>query len=270
MKKKIITTMMCCIILVKLAAQGQIVVDIAEARETINMTEQTYQQVQNTIKQLQYEYEQTKKQIQNSAGNNSGEANIKESLDYINKNITFVHDIEKRLKTMRINIGNGSYDLSSVYKVPGGMFTEIADFRIQKMSDKEKARISTRYGFNTMDNTGNEIWENKMFKELEKITVLADEAEKQYKQNYKDIAKITNKSHPENKIITALQANNELHRELYEQLGMLSFLTTGNIVTFAEAKIVESYSKPTTTVSDDFFKKSPMPDLNFGGEPMWK
>ena len=266
MKRKITAIIASCIISIMLSAQGQQIIDIVEARETIRMTEQSYQQLQNMIKQLQQQYEQTKIQIQKPIDNNSDGINTKEKLDYIAKNIAFINDIEKRLKNIRITIGKGSYDLASIYKTPGGMFAEILDARIQKLSDKEKARIFSLYGFDPKDNAARQTWENEMLKEVEKLTALEEEVEKQYKQNHRDIVKMTEKSSPGDRITALLKAANNLHGNIYEQFQELCLMTVVDIGTLAEAKIVESDSKPTLTVSDDFFKLSPMPDLELKGD----
>lgn len=266
MKRKIIAFIASCIISIMLSAQGQQITNIAEARETLRMTEQSYQQLQNMIKQLQHQYEQTKIQIQNATDNNSDEINTKEKQDYIAKNIAFANDIEKRLKNIRITIGKGSYDLAAVYKVPGGMFAEILDARIQKLSDKEKARIFSLYRFDTVNNAARQTWGNEMLKEVEKLTALEEEVEKQYKQNHRDIVKMTEKSSSGDRITALLKAANNLHGNIHEQFQELCLMTVMDIGTLAEAKIVESDSKSTLTVSDDFFKLSPMPDLELKGD----
>lgn len=268
MKKKIGFFMLCCFIhIASLSAQGQPVIDIAHILETIHMAHQTYQQVQNTIKQLEYQYQQTKMQLQNLQAMDFSDINsIRDAVSYVDKNLTFLRTTENRLKNTRVRIGKGSYDLASLYKIPGGMFDEVTDLWTRELSDNEKARIYSRYGLDPRNYFYMQTWKERIQDGAKKIAALAEAAEERYEENGKEVEAIAEKSRSADSTTALLQANNELQRKIHEELQMLSYTTTMSANMLADKTMAESYSKPEITVSDDFFKKSPMPDLRFGGD----
>ena len=267
MKKKIGFFMLYCFMRLAVSAQGQPVIDIAHILETIHVASQTYQQVQNTIKQLEYQYQQSKMQLQNLQKMDFSNINgITDAVSFVDKNLSFIRNTENRLKNTRVQIGKGSYDLASLYKSPNGVFSEMSDLWTRDLTKEEKARIYSRYGLDPKNYYYMQAWNGRVQEGAKKIAVIAEDAEKQFEENGKEVEAIAEKSRASDSTVALLQAQNELLRNLHKELQMLSYTTKMSANLMADKAMAESYSKPEIQLSDDFFKLSPMPDLELKGD----
>lgn len=268
MKKKLAMVMLLgTLLFTRGAAQGWPVIDVAHILETIQVGFQTYQQVQNTIKQLEYQYQQTKMQLQNLQKMDFSNINgVNDAVGLVDKNLNFLRNSESRLKNTRIQIGKGSYDLASMYKTPGGVFAEMSDLWTRDLSNEEKARIYSRYGLDPRNYYYMQAWNGRVQEGAKKIAALAEDADKQFEENGKAVEAIAEKSRSADSTVALLQATNELLRKLHEELQMLSYTTKVSANMLADKTMAESYNRPETRVSDDFFTKSAIPDLEFKGE----
>ena len=264
MKKKLVLTMMMSALLFSRAAADFPVIDIVHILETIHVGLQTYQQVQNTIKQLEYQYRQTQMQLQNLQAMDFGDIDgVTDAIGYIDRNLSFLRNTENRLKNIRIQAGKNSYNLASMYRTPGGMFDEMADLWTRELSDYEKAKIYSRYGLDPRNYLYVQTWKHRVQDGAKRIAALADDAEKQFEENGKEVEAIAEKSRNADSTVALLQANNELQRKIHEELQMLSYTTKITANMLADKAMAEEYNRPETRVSDDFFTKSTMPDLEF-------
>lgn len=267
MKKKIVFFVFTCFMQLALSAQGQPVIDIAHILETIQVATQTYQQVQNTIKQLEYQYQQTQMQLQNlQSFDFSSIDSITDAVSFVDKNLSFLRNTENRLKNMRVQIGKGSYDLASLYKSPDGVFNEMSDLWTRDLTKEEKARIYSRYGLDPKNYYYMQAWNGRVQEGAKKIAALAGDAEQQFEENGKEVEAIAEKSRSSDSTVALLQATNEMLRNLHKELQMLSYTTKMSANMMADNLMAESYSKPEIQLSDDFFKLSPMPDLELKGD----
>ena len=267
MKKKIGFFMLYCVMQLSLSAQGQPVIDIAHILETIHIGMQQYQQVQNTIKQLEYQYRQTKMQLQNLQTMDFSNINsITDAVSFVDKNLTFLRTTENRLKNTRVQIGKGSYDLASMYKTPDGVFREMSDLWTRDLTKEEKARIYSRYGLDPKNYYYMQAWNSRIQDGAKKIAALAGDAEKQFEENGKEVEALAEKSRSSDSTVALLQTQNELLRNLHKELQMLSYTTKMSANMMADKAMAESYSKPEIQLSDDFFKRSPVPDLELKGD----
>ena len=265
-KKSVLIIMVTVLFFTRVTAQGWPVIDIAHILETIHLGLQTYQQVQNTIKQLEYQYRQTQMQLQNlQAMDFGGIDGVTDAIGYIDKNLSFLRNTENRLKNIRVQAGKNSYNLASMYKTPGGMFDEMIDLWTRELSDYEKARIYSRYGLDPRNYMYVQTWKHRVQDGAKRIAALADDAEKQFEENGKEVEAIAERSRKADSTVALLQANNELQRKIHEELQMLSYTTKITANMLADKAMAEEYNRPETRVSDDFFTKSTMPDLEFKG-----
>lgn len=265
MKKMIMILVMICLVFSG-SSQAALVVDIPHILESIHNGYQMYQQVMNTIKQIEYQYEQTKAQLQQLQNFDiSSIDSFTDAVSFVDRNLTFMRNTENNLKNFRVNIGDGSYDLLSLYKIPGGIFDEQVDLWTTEMSEEEKARAWSHYGLDPRNYAYTQVWKGRITDGAQKLASLAGSVETQMEENDRAVEQITGQLQNTESTNGLLQANGLLLTQLYKQLSMMSYSlnTMGGLM--GDMAMQTQNIPPTIHVSDDMFNTLPIPDLRIRG-----
>ena len=170
---------------------------------------------------------------------------------------------EDTLRNYRVTVGDNSYDLLSIYKIPEGVVTETEDKWNAKLSDDDKARIWSYYGLDPRNYMYVQTWKKRISKAAQKIAAMSDSIQKQYEKNETDIEnrqrKQQEKINDTDSTIGQLQMVNTSLVGLVDKLDNLS-LQTGLIGQVVGDSAQEQYIPPKIGVSDDFLKEDPAPE----------
>lgn len=243
------------------------VIDIPHILETIYNGYQMYQQVQNTIQQIQYQYESTKAQLQNlTSFDFSSIENFKDAMSFVDENLSFIRNTEDALKNMKVTIGNSSYDLSSLYKIPGGVFDELTDLWTREMTDAEKAAIWSKYGLSPKNYQYTKVWKDRIVDGSKKLAALSGTVEKHNQKNAEIVADIVAKAKETNSEVGLSQALLELEGRLFTEMQQISYntLLIGNLI--SDKVMSEEHIPPEIQVSDSFLKTFTLPSLEIKGD----
>ena len=184
MKKRIAIGFLFLVFEINAVFSYEMVNDFLHMLETIHNGAQMYQQIQNEIKELEYDYQSTKAQIKSLQQLNPSDIHsFTEAVEAVDVNLTFLRNTEDTLTNYRVSLGNTSYNLAEIYKIPGGVYSEVYDAWNSDLSDEDKARIWSYYGLDPRNYAYTQTWKKRISGASKQLSILAQQANKQLEQN---------------------------------------------------------------------------------------
>lgn len=266
MKKKILMMLcfMCCGFF--LSAQASLVMDVPHLLETVRNGYQMYEQIQTMIKQLEYQYESTKAQIQSLQQLDPSDiSSFRDAVKYTDKHLTFLRNTENNLRNMRISMGNNSYSLFDLYKAPGGVWEDMVDLWTREMTQAEKERAWAYYGLDPRNYRYVQVWQTRIADTAQKLASMSVQSQQMYEETLAQNEMIANAITNTDSVVGQNQITNELLLSLTNQLALLGVNVALTGEQISDLVVSEMNYVPSITVSDDFLKKSQMPDLQIRG-----
>lgn len=151
------------------------VVDFPHILETIHNGYQMYQSVQNSIKQLEYAYQQTQAQLKQLQQLDFSQIqNFDDAVRLVDKQIDFVRTTENRFKSISVNVGGKNIPLTQFYRLPEEAVDMVINDLTKEMSEWEKARAWSRHGLNPANYMYVQAWKGRI-EEVNKQLVVIDE-----------------------------------------------------------------------------------------------
>lgn len=256
MKRKILCfAAVCHISIAAVCAQGMPVIDVSNLLETIYNGYQMYQQVQTSIQQLQYAYESTKAQLQQLQQlDYSSIGSFTDAVSVVDKHLSFLRRTEDRFKYMRIRIGDGSYSLAELYKIPGNAFNELADDLTREMTDYEKAVAWSHYGLQPANYFYAKKLGDRATDLAGTLAAMSETAQERATENSQTVSEALAASRSAESMLAGIQAQTEILSALYDMtVGLSTILATFTDYTQA----IEMSNKPIyqpMQASSDFLK----------------
>lgn len=256
MKKITCLFVFTCLLTIGVNAQGAPVIDLAHIIESIRNGFVMYEQLQSTIQQLKYTYESAQYQLrQIQQLDPSKISGFRDAISFVDKNLTFMRNTENNLKNFRVKIGNGSYDLLSLYKIPGGLLQEQASFWTREMTSEEKKRAWQYWGLDPRNYDYTVTWQGRIQEGAQKLASLAGSIEEHMEANDKEVQQLTDEAVMQEGTVALLQSSILMQEKLYRQLSMMSYSlnTVGNMV--GDMAMGSVYLVPEMQISQDFFEQ---------------
>lgn len=249
-----------------LFSQAQLTMDIPHIIETVRNGYQMYEQVQTMIKQLEYQYESTKAQLKSIQQLDPSDiSSFRDAVKYVDKNLTFLRNTENNLRNIRISMGNNSYSLFDLYKAPGGVWDKMTDLWTREMTQSEKERAWAYYGLDPRNYRYTQVWKNRITDTAQKLASISEQTQQMYEESEEQNEKIADAISNTESVVGQSQITNELILELKQILALLSVNLSLTGEQISDLLVSEMNYSPSLSVSDDFLKKSTMPDLQFRG-----
>lgn len=139
-----------CVSLSMLPVEAQMpVFDAPHILETIYNGYQLYQDVQNSLKSLEYAYQTTQAQLKQLQQLRIDDiASFQDAVSFVDSQVDFVRQTENRFKSIGVNVGGKNVPLTQFYRVPFEAYNMVKDDMTANMSEWDKARAWSHYGLN--------------------------------------------------------------------------------------------------------------------------
>jgi len=260
MKKKLVLVILSTLIATNVFATV-FVNDFMHMLETIHNGFQIYQQIQNEIKQLEYQYESTKAQLKSLQQLDPSEIDsFSDAVEMVDDNLTFLRNTEQTLTSYQITMGNGSYSLADIYKIPGGVYSEINDSLTSNLSDEDKARIWSYYGLDPKNYYYTQTWKKRINDASQQLNIMAQQVKDKAAENKNKEKEFADSVKNTEGIVGQQQLTNNKLSELGKNLDYYSYniAQTGDLI--ASTVQANTYIEPEIGVSEDFTEKDDDPE----------
>lgn len=218
---------------------------------------QAYQSVQNELKMIEYQYMQTKAQLQNLQSQNFEDlSSFSDAMSYVNDRISFVRNLDTTLTNTQVKVGDHSYNLDELYKIPGGVLSEVNDTLNDDLSENEKAEIWEKFGLDSRNYKYLAGFNERMNDTSKKITALRENVISSVQKTGDELDKLK-ASLTDDAGKSALAQMSATNTILFNVAGSLddlkvSLAYTGSLL--SDQSAAGAYIVPDRKLSDEFYK----------------
>ena len=218
-----------------------------------------YQQVQNTLKQIEYQYQSMKAQLQNLQSENFEDiSSFQDAMSYVDRRISFVRNVDNTLRNTQVTVGKHSYNLDELYDIPNGLLSDANDTLTNKLTKEEKAEIWGKAGIDPRNYIYLTTFKERMNDTAKKLTSLKENVQKSVEESGKELEKIMTNIAGEKGQSTLAQAvaTNGL---LYNVAGNIQDIGTN--LAYASSLLADGvgsngYVPPDRQMSDELYRET--------------
>ena len=219
MKKKLLVLFFSIAMMGSLSAQGMLTFDLTNFLQACQNGVYAYQQVQSTIKQMQYMYKQAESQVKMVA--NADINSFRDAVGFVDDRLTYMRGVENQIKNMTIKIGDEDIHISEMYKAPGAFVELQYESLTKEMSDAEKAKVWAYYGLNPANYYYTQTLKERVSKVAQDLTAMSARAEEEYESSVEATKSIAESSKTSESLVAQMQYSNELLHLLSQNIAYM-------------------------------------------------